>query len=144
MSQFNISEGNALSKYNSQMEDARDKFNVEMRQVIDQSNVQWRRSINTANNAEQNRVNQLNVQNLLDMTTQSQNNLWNRYRDEASWLMQLRESREARAHQAALQSQQNNFSMSMYEDEVKNNFWMGLGSAVISGVFGKTTTGGKP
>ena len=44
------------------MEDAREKYNAEMRQVIDQSNVQWRRSINTANNAEQNRVNQLNVQ----------------------------------------------------------------------------------
>jgi len=138
MSQFNISEANAVSKYNAQMEDAREKFNAEMRQVIDQSNVQWRRSINTANNAEQNRVNQLNVQNLLDLSTQAQNNMWNRYRDEASWLMQLRESREARAHQAALQSQQNNFSMSMYEDEVKNNFWMGLGSSVINGIFGKT------
>ena len=47
----------------------------------------------------------INAQNLLDLTASAQNQLWNRYRDEAAWLIQQREAREARAHQAALQAQ---------------------------------------
>ena len=135
MNQYNVSEVNSIAKFNAQLEDNRDKFNAEASQLIDQSNVQWRRNINTANNAEQNRINQLNTQNLLDLTLTAQNQLWNRYRDEASWLVQLRESREARAHQVAMAAQSNNFSSDMYGEQVKNNFWMGVGGAIIKGIF---------
>ncbi len=108
-----------------------------MSQVIDQSNVSWRRTINTANTAEQNRVNQLNSQNLLDMSLSAQNQLWNRYRDEAQWLVNLTDSREARAHQVALQAQANNFDKSMYDDDIKNNIWMSIGGAILGGIYKK-------
>ena len=117
------------------MESERDKFNAEMSLLIDQSNVVWRRGINTTSNAEQNRVNQVNAQNLLDLTTSAQNQLWNRYRDEAAWLIQQREAREARAHQAALQAQQNEFSWDTYEKQSKDSMWLAIGGAVIDGVF---------
>ena len=110
-----------------------------MVQLINQSNVTWRRAINTTNTAEQNRVNQTNAQTLLDMTVSAQNRLWNRYRDEAEWLVQLTESREARAHQAALTAQQNNFSMEAYNDKAKDSMWMLLSGAVIDGIFGGAT-----
>ena len=35
--------------------------------------------------------------------------MWQRYRDEASWILQRAESASQRAHQFAIQSQQNNF-----------------------------------
>jgi hypothetical protein len=106
-----------------------------MQQVIDQSNVVWRRGINTTNTAEQNRINQSNTQNLLDMTVASQNRLWNRYRDEAEWLINLTESREARAHQAALAAQQNDFSIDQYNDKAKDSMWMTVGGAIFDYIF---------
>jgi hypothetical protein len=133
--QFNVDQANSVRKFNSEMESERDKFNAEMSLLIDQSNVVWRRGINTTTNAEQNRVNQVNAQNLLDMTSSAQNQLWNRYRDEAGWLIQVREAREARAHQAALQAQQNEFSWDTYEKQSKDSMWLAIGSAVIDGIF---------
>jgi hypothetical protein len=137
MQQFEVDQVNALAKFNSQVNDSRNKFDAEMSQVIDQSNVTWRRSINTANTAEQNRANQINTQNLLDMSLTAQNQLWNRYRDEATWLVNLAESREARAHQVAMQSQADNFDKSMYDDDIKNNIWMGIGGAILGGIWNK-------
>ena len=134
--QFNVDQANSVRKFNNEMESERDKFNAEMSLLIDQSNVVWRRGINTTSNAEQNRVNQVNAQNLLDLTTSAQNQLWNRYRDEAAWLIQQREAREARAHQAALQAQQNKFSWDTYEKQSKDSMWLSIGGAVIDGVFG--------
>jgi hypothetical protein len=131
MRQYNTDQANALSKFNSQMEDSRDKFNAEMQQVIDQSNVTWRRAINTTNTAEQNRTNQMNVQNLLDLTAASQNRLWNRYRDEAEWMVNIQEAREARAHQVALTAQQNDFSIAQYNDKAKDSMWMTIGAGVL-------------
>ena len=131
MRQYNTDQANALAKFNVQMEDSRDKFNAEMQQVIDQSNVTWRRAINTTNTAEQNRTNQMNVQNLLDLTAASQNRLWNRYRDEAEWMVNIQEAREARAHQVALTAQQNNFSMQQYNDKAKDSMWMTIGAGIF-------------
>ena len=133
--QFNVDQANSVRKFNTEMENERDKFDSEMNLLIDQSNVVWRRGINTTTNAEQNRVNQVNAQNLLDLTTSAQNQLWNRYRDEAGWLLQLQESREARAHQAALQAQQNNFSWDTYEKQSKDSMWLAIGGAIIDGIF---------
>lgn len=133
--QFNVDQANSVRKFNTEMENERDKFDSEMNLLIDQSNVVWRRGINTTTNAEQNRVNQVNTQNLLDLTTSAQNQLWNRYRDEAAWLIQLQESREARAHQAALQAQQNNFSWDTYEKQSKDSMWLAIGGAIIDGIF---------
>ena len=131
MNQYNTDQANALKKFNVQVEDSRDKFNSEMQAQIDQSNVTWRRAVNTTNTAEQNRVNQLNAQNLLDLTSAAQNRLWNRYRDEAEWFMNLQEAREARAHQVALTAQQNNFSVQQYNDKAKDSMWMTIGAGVI-------------
>ena len=131
MQQFNVDQANALAKFNTQVEDSRDKFNAEMSAQIDQSNVTWRRAINTTNTAEQNRINQQNAQALLDVSMSAQNRLWNRYRDEAEWFVNITEAREARAHQAALTAQQNNFSMDMYNDKAKDSFWMTIGGAIF-------------
>ena len=131
MQQFNVDQANALAKFATQVEDSRDKFNAEMSAQIDQSNVTWRRAINTTNTAEQNRINQQNAQTLLDLSVSAQNRLWNRYRDEAEWFVNITEAREARAHQAALTAQQNNFSMDMYNDKAKDSFWMTIGGAIF-------------
>ena len=85
--QYNISQKAALEQYNANLESQREIFNANARVQIDQSNAVWRRNINTANTALQNEVNRINTQTLLGLTQQSQNNLWQLYRDQATWAM---------------------------------------------------------
>jgi len=136
MRQFNADQGNATSRFVSQMEDSRDKFNSNMSAQIDQSNAQWRRQINTQNTAVANETTRINAQNLLGIGVQAQNQLWQRYRDEAAWVLSRAESAAGRAHSFAVASQQNDFSQENYETEFKDNMYMELGGAIFDGIFG--------
>ena len=135
MRQFNADQGNATARFVSQMEDSRDKFNANMAAQIDQSNANWRRQINTQNTATQNETTRINAQNLLGLSTHAQNQLWQRYRDEAQWSLQRAESAANRAHAFALSSQQNEFSRDQYEREYKDNMYMDLGTAIYNKIF---------
>jgi hypothetical protein len=136
MRQFNADQGNATSRFVAQLEDSRDKFNANMSAQINQNNAQWRRQINTQNTATANESARINAQNLLGISVQAQNQLWQRYRDEASWVLQRAESAAGRAHAFAVASQQNEFSQQNYETEFKDNMYMELGSAIFDGIFG--------
>ena len=105
VNQFNTGQTNALSQFNSTLQDSRHKFNSNMLAQIEQSNAQWRRQISTANTATQNEVNRTNAQALLGLSVSAQNNLWQTYRDEASWLVQVTERAIDRAHQIAVVAQ---------------------------------------
>jgi hypothetical protein len=136
MRQFNADQTNATGRFVAQMEDSRQKFNANMAVQIDQSNADWRRNINTANTSLVNETNRVNAQNLLGLTTSAQNQLWQRYRDEASWVLQKAESAAARAHAFAMSSQQNDFSRDTYEQEFKDNMYGEMGKTVLYKIFG--------
>ena len=136
MRQFNTDQSNATGRFAAQMEDSRQKFNANMSVQIDQSNADWRRNINTANTSLVNETNRVNTQNLLGLSATAQNQLWQRYRDEASWVLQKGESAAARAHAFAITSQQNNFSRDTYEQEFKDNLYSEMGQAVLFKIFG--------
>tara|TARA_R100001443_G_scaffold7639_1_gene16964 strand:+ start:23232 stop:25109 length:1878 start_codon:yes stop_codon:yes gene_type:complete len=127
MEQFNVNQKNAMKQYNETMKLNREKFNVNARLQIDQSNVEWRRQINTANTAEQNATNRLVYQSLTNQTTQAQNNLWNFYRDSASWLMTTAENREQRSHDAAMLAAQLSGNKDLYRTEFLNNLLLEVG-----------------
>ena len=113
--QFNVDQVNAMDKFNNQIQNDRDKFNANLSAQIAQSNSAWRRNINTANTAAQNQANQINAQAVLGMTEMAQANLWQAYRDDAHFLIQITESNAARAHQAAILAQQQNFQVEQYK-----------------------------
>ena len=106
INQFNTGQSNAIAQFNSTLQDSRDKFNSNMAVQVEQSNAAWRRQINTANTATQNEVNRQNAQATLGLSVAAQNNLWQSYRDEAAWLVQVSERAVDRAHQAAIIAQQ--------------------------------------
>ena len=133
--QFNTDQTNAQSRFVGQLQDSRDKFNQNMSLQIAQSNTQWRRNINTANTTLQNETNRLNASNLLQINQQALANLWQRYRDEASWLMQTAENAKARAHQVAMFAQESSFDKSMYETQTKDILLGELGRGVMKGIF---------
>ena len=135
MRQFNTDQGNATARFVSQMEDSRDKFNSNMGAQIDQSNANWRRQINTDNTALANETNRINAQNLLGLNSAAQNQLWQRYRDEAQWVLQKAENASSRAHSFAMTSQQNDFSRETYETEFTDNLYSEMGRAILYGIF---------
>ena len=135
MRQFNADQANASSRFVAQLEDSRDKFNANMAGQIDQSNANWRRVLNTENTALQNETNRINAQNLLGLSTQAQNQLWQRYRDEASWVLSRSESAAQRAHQFAMSSQQNDFDDQMYQQQFRDSTYQELGKSVLDFVF---------
>ena len=57
----------------------------------------------------------------MNQTTTSQNNLWNFYRDAASWMMHVAESMEARAHNASLASMQLSRNKDLYQQKFLSN-----------------------
>ena len=134
--QFNADQTNAAGRFTAAMQDARDKFNGNMTLQINQSNAAWRRQINTANTAVQNEANRMNALNLLELNQTSLNQLWQRYRDEASWALQTSENAKQRAHDVAMFAQSSDFDQSMYNTKKKDVFFAELGSAVLDGIFG--------
>jgi len=116
-----------MEKYNSKIANDRDKFNSNMRVQIDQSNAIWRRQLNTANTAEQNNANRLNSSAILGITTASLNNLWQEYRDEASFAFTTAENKIQRSQQLALTAISNQFAEQMFEAQVDADSQKSLG-----------------
>ena len=136
MEQFNADQTNAAARYFTKINDARERFNISNENLIQQSNAVWRRNINTANTAGQNETNRINALNLLGINQASLDKLWQRYRDEAQWMVEISENAAQRAHNAAILSQTQDFNAEQYEVERENQFFSALGSTVINGVFG--------
>ena len=136
MEQFNADQTNAAARYFTKINDARERFNISNENLIQQSNAVWRRNINTANTAGQNETNRVNALNLLGINQASLDKLWQRYRDEAQWMVEISENAAQRAHNAAILSQTQDFNSEQYEVERESQFFSALGSTVINGVFG--------
>ena len=118
--QYNVSQTNAMAQFNTQMANAREQFNASMSSQIASSNAQWRRDINTQNTAQLNAANQQNAMNLLNMSQQALANLWQTYRDQAAWSMQISENNLARAHNAAMQAQSIDANSAMYNEKFED------------------------
>jgi hypothetical protein len=88
-----------VAKYNEQVDLQRDTWNAQNAQAIEQSNIAWRRSANTAETAAINAANQQNVQNAYNLTALEQAQIWQQYRDEASYIRQSYENEENRKTQ---------------------------------------------
>jgi len=132
LEQYNISQKTAVDEFNAQMMTTRDQFNANMRMQVDQSNVTWRRQINTANTAAKNEANRLNVMNLLGIQQNAMNNIWQAYRDQASWNMKASENAKDRAHNAAMQAASIAADKDMYSTKYDDY----LKSTIINNIFG--------
>jgi hypothetical protein len=138
MRQFNTSETNAMSQFNANMRDSRDKFNAQMKFAVDQSNVVWRREINTTNTALQNETNRINVQNAYNMSQNALNNLWQSYRDNASWNFQKSENALQREHDIGTLAMQFANSEKLYDQQQKDDLASGIGNWLASWAASRT------
>jgi hypothetical protein len=136
MAQFNAGEANSVSQFNASLRDSRDKFNANMQFAVDQSNVNWRRQVNTANTATQNETNRINTQNLYNASQNALNNLWQKYRDNASWNFQKSESFLQRQHEVGIMGMEFANSQSIYTQKQKDNLATGVGNWIAQWMAG--------
>lgn len=106
----------AVAEFNATLDFNRNTFNAQRQDVVDQSNVMWRRAINTANTAALNASNQTNTQNAFNMSQQALNNLWQQWRDEASWMFQASESEKDRQFNLAYAANNRQFATDQADD----------------------------
>lgn len=126
--QFNAGEKNAQNQFNAAMKDNRQKFNSNMQYAIDQSNVQWRREVNTINTAAQNENNRIDAQNLFNASQNSLNNLWQTYRDNASWNFQKAENLLQRQHEVGIMAMEFANTKELYTKKQKDDLAAGIGN----------------
>lgn len=136
MRQFNANETNSVNQFNASLEDSRERFNAEMQAQIDQSNAQWRRDTTTFNTSAVNEQNRLNAQNLLQVNQSALNAIWQRYRDEASWIVQSTENAIARTHQVALLQMEIAGDENMFDLESEYATASMVGSAALEALLG--------
>ena len=117
----------AINQFNATLDNERQKFNSDNQRTIDQSNVTWRRAINTANTTAVNATNQLNAQNLLELSNYALSNLWQQWRDEASWVNSASETAANRAHNAALAALERTTELDVKNEDQKTKMYEMLG-----------------
>lgn len=118
--QYNVNQANSFKEFNASMEDQRDKFNANMQFAVDQSNAMWRRQINTANTATLNETNRINVQNSFNASQTALNQLWQKYRDNATFNFTSAESEKQRIHEQALRAMEIASSDKMLDKQQKS------------------------
>ena len=133
--QYNANETNTASKFHATMVAARDQFNASMAQQINQGNAVWRRNVNTANNSGQNLANQTNAINTLNLSQDALNRVWQKYRDDASWIYNSAENALNRAQQISLYAQQEEDRQSAYNRNLYIEGFKALGSSVLATIF---------
>jgi biotin operon repressor len=133
--QYNAGESNVFAQFNASLSEAREHFNVNQQNAINQSNAVWRRNLNTANTAGQNEVNRQNAINVLNLNQDGLNRMWQKYRDDASWIYNSAENALQRDHQIALYAQQEDDRISAYDRDLYVQTFKSLGSGVMATVF---------
>ena len=136
MKEFNVDQTNAHSRFNASLTDNREKFNSTMQAQINQSNAAWRRQINTANTATQNEANRINALNVLGINQNALNNLWQSYRDEASWLFTSGMTDRQYAHEIAKMNLNAAQQRALYNLQIKGDAVESAGALILEASLG--------
>ena len=123
----NVDRTAVLNQFNATLNNERQKFNSDNQRTIDQSNVTWRRAINTANTTAVNASNQLNAQSMLELSNFAISNLWQQWRDEASWINSASETASNRAHNAAIAALERSTELDVKDADQKTKMYEMLG-----------------
>ena len=126
--QFNAGQFNAMEQFQKNLSAQTEQFNVQNAMVIAQSNVQWRRNVNTANTAAQNAANQINAQNYFNLSNSALSNIWQEYRDEASFVYQSSQNNLDRAFNYSMAVLEAETTSGMFDKEMAHKNASGLGS----------------
>jgi hypothetical protein len=134
--QFNAGQANTIERFNAEINNQRDQFNAQNQLVIAQANANWRRQLATADTVAINRANELNAQNILGISNQAYNNLWQYYGDTMEWAWTSAENERSRVIELAKAQLQADSAANI--QEMKNDY---NSSSAFGGLIGKFVTG---
>jgi len=135
-SQFNAGQANTIERFNAEINNQRDQFNAQNQLVIAQANANWRRQLATADTAAINRANELNAQNILGISNQAYNNLWQYYGDTMEWAWTSAENERSRVIELAKAQLAADSAADI--QNLKNDY---NSSSAFGGLIGKFVTG---
>jgi len=135
--QFNAGQRNTVERFNAELNNQRDQFNAQNQMVIAQSNANWRRQIATQATSSTNRANEINAQNVLGLSNQAYNNLWQYYGDTMEWAWTSAENERSRVIELAKAQLAADSNADIAK--MKNDY---NSSAAFGGLIGKFITGG--
>lgn len=78
MSQFNALQTNDMSKFNSDLENNREQFYKSMQFSVDTANAKWRQDVTLHNSNQKFNAAAFDVKNMVDISTEALNQLWDR------------------------------------------------------------------
>ena len=132
MEQFNVGEENAAQEFNATMKNNREQFNAQNELVVAQSNATWRREVATADTAAENRANELNAINTLDISNQAYDNMWNTYGDQMEWAVNSYESEADRVNALTLETMRQDGTEKAAKYAADSKSSSAIGGAVVS------------
>lgn len=141
--QFNAGQVNAMNQFKLQQKSDIEKFNANNALVIAQSNAQWRRNVNTANTAAQNAANQINAQNYFNLSNTALSNIWQEYRDEASFVYQSSQNNLDRAFNYSMAVLEAETTQEMFDKKVAQSNANSIGSFLATLIHAATSTPSK-
>ena len=141
--QFNAGQVNAMNQFKLQQKTDIEKFNANNALVIAQSNAQWRRNVNTANTAAQNAANQINAQNYFNLSNTALSNIWQEYRDEASFVYQSSQNNLDRAFNYSMAVLEAETTQEMFDKKVAQSNANSIGSFLATLIHAATSTPSK-
>lgn len=78
MSQFNAGELNDTFQFNATLENSREQFYANMQYQVDAANAKWRQTVTLQNNENEFNAAAIDVKNIVGLTTEALNQLWDR------------------------------------------------------------------
>jgi len=108
IAKFNAGEINSMAQFEATMEDSRQKFYAEMQFNIDTANAKWRQSVEVDNKKMQYDAISTDVKNMLDISQEAQNQLWDRVDSLFDYIWKSSENdmeRDVRVLMAQIQAQ---------------------------------------
>jgi hypothetical protein len=132
--QFNSGETNAFNQFITNQELAREQFNANQLASIRAANANWFRSVTTINNGNQMAANSFAAQATLGLREREYNNLWQKRRDDASYIFSSTEAGLDRIAAEAALAQQAAIARGNQSASRSGSIFGAIGS-VIGGLF---------
>ncbi len=137
MEKFNTGETNAMSKFNLTLENQREMFYTQFQKDVDESVVKWRQSVELTNNATLNNAAATDVKNIVGLTTEQLNQMWDR--TDALLDYSFKESENQKNRRTQVQVAKMNYDAQIEAKRDTSSPFAKIAGAVVGGVVGSAT-----
>lgn len=139
MTQFNVGQVNDTSQFNATLENNREQFYKEMQFQIDAANAKWRQTVTLTNAQMEFEAAALDVKNIVGLTTEALNQLWDRADAQLDYIWKSSESeldRETSIELAILQIEAAKYAAGKKAQSDQSNAFFNAAGTILGAVLG--------